>query len=136
MMKILVAEDDFVCQLLMREFLQALGALDIVFNGRMALEAATAALASDQPYDLICLDIMMPEMDGQAVLRAIRQAEAAHAAGARRAKIIMTTALADQQMIVQAFQAQCDGYLVKPFDRANVLDTLAQLGLVPPAPTP
>lgn len=134
-MKILVAEDDFVCQLLMREYLHGVGTPEIVSTGRMALDAATAALASGQPYDLICLDVMMPEMDGQAVLRAIREAEAAQAAGAGRAKILMTTALADQQMIVQAFQAQCDGYLVKPFDRANVLATLAQLGLVPSAPT-
>lgn len=133
-MKILIAEDDFICQLLMKEYLQDLGTVEVASTGLAALEAATTALGAGAPYDLVCLDVMMPGMDGQQVLRAIREAEITIAAGGgHRSKIVMTTALADSQVIVQAFQSQCDGYLVKPFDRANVLATLVQVGIELPA---
>jgi two-component system chemotaxis response regulator CheY len=91
---------------------------------------AKTALAAGAPFDLICLDIMMPDMDGQEALRAIRQAEATMTPSpAQRSKIVMTTALAEHDQIVQAFQAQCDGYLVKPFDRSSVVATLAEIGI-------
>jgi two-component system chemotaxis response regulator CheY len=89
---------------------------------------ATAAIAAGAPFDLICLDVMMPEMDGQEALREIRCAEAS-AGNGKRSKIVMTTALAEQAHIVRAFQSQCDGYLVKPFDRASMVATLGEIGI-------
>jgi two-component system, chemotaxis family, chemotaxis protein CheY len=129
-MKMLVAEDDFVSQLLMKEYLRDYGAVQLVVTGTEAVALASAALAAGEPFDLICLDVMMPEMDGQQALREIRAAEATSAAShGKRSKIVMTTALAEHKDIVQAFQSQCDGYLVKPFDRASVVATLAEIGI-------
>lgn len=135
-MKVLIAEDDFVSQLLMKEYLDGYGEVSLAVTGKEALTLASAALAAGEPYDLICLDIMMPEMDGQQALREIRAAEASSAAGrSRPAKIVMTTALAERKDIVQAFGSRCDGYLVKPFDRASVVATLAEIGIKVPVPT-
>jgi two-component system, chemotaxis family, chemotaxis protein CheY len=135
-MRILVAEDDFVSQLLMKEYLQDYGAVELAVTGKEAVSLATAAAAAGEAFDLICLDVMMPEMDGQDALRAIRAAEEALGSGIqKRSKIVMMTALAEQQHIVRSFQAQCDGYLVKPFDRLAFVATLADVGIHPPSPT-
>ena len=81
-----------------RRLLQAIlaphGACHVAVGGREALEAFKMALKDKQPYNLICLDIMMPEMDGQEVLKEIRRTEdELGISGCDRAKIIMTTAL-------------------------------------------
>jgi two-component system chemotaxis response regulator CheY len=134
-MKILVAEDDFVSRLLMKEYLHDYGSVHLAVTGREAVTLASAALAAGEPFDLICLDIMMPEMDGQQALQEIRATEATIAGGqGKRSKIVMTTALAERKAMLQAFQSQCDGYLVKPFDRASVAATLAEIGISLPVP--
>jgi two-component system chemotaxis response regulator CheY len=74
---------------------------------------------------------MMPEMDGQAVLREIRAIEeGAGTRHERRAKILMTTALKDAKNVMTAFRELCDGYLVKPIDKAKLLKYLTELGLI------
>jgi two-component system, chemotaxis family, chemotaxis protein CheY len=136
-MKMLVAEDDFISQLLMKEYLNPYGTVHVAVSGREAVTRASDALVAGEPFDLICLDIMMPDMDGQQALRAIRGAETTLAASPGwRSKIVMTTALAEQDQIIEAFQSQCDGYLVKPFDRSSVAATLSQIGINPPVPAP
>ena len=134
-MKILVAEDDFVSQLLMKEYLHDYGSVHLAVTGREAATLASAALAAGEPFDLICLDVMMPEMDGQQALQEIRAAEATITGRpGKRSKIVMTTALAERKAMIQAFQSQCDGYLVKPYDRVSVAATLAEIGISLPVP--
>lgn len=136
-MKILVAEDDFVSQFLMKEYLHDYGTVQLAVTGKEAVDLATAALDAGEPFDLISLDIMMPEMDGQQALQEIRDAESTSAASqGKRSKIVMTTALAEQDQMLQAFRSQCDGYLVKPFDRSGVVATLAEIGINLPAREP
>jgi len=86
------------------------------------------ALRAGDPYHLICLDILMPEMDGQAALRQIRVME--QAASAERAKIIMTTVLSDKESVSAAIQGSCDAYIVKPIDKAKLLEHLRSLKLI------
>ena len=62
--KTLIVEDDFACRKALQIFLSEYGNCFIAVNGCEAVEAVRQALDEDQPYDLICLDIMMPEMDG------------------------------------------------------------------------
>ena len=68
-MKTLIVEDDFTSRLLLQEILKRYGAVHIAVNGREAVDAVRAAAESDESYDLICLDIMMPEMDGYQALK-------------------------------------------------------------------
>lgn len=130
-MKTLIVEDDFTNRLLLQELLKSYGPCHIAVNGKEAVEAVSLALEAGQPYDLICLDIMMPEMDGQEALRAIRLLEETKGvARPGRAKIIMTTALADKANVIQARDQQCDCFLVKPVQKAKLLQELRRLTLI------
>lgn len=68
-MKILIAEDDFVSRKLLNTLLTPLGEVDIAANGQEAFIAVKMSFGTDQPYDLICLDILMPEVDGIIALK-------------------------------------------------------------------
>jgi two-component system chemotaxis response regulator CheY len=129
-MKTLIVEDDFTSRLLLQAILSPYGECHIAVNGREAIQAFQLANKEGHRYDLVCLDIMMPEMDGHAVLKDLRAAEEAQGillgAGA---KVIMTTALADSNNVFSAFRETCDGYQFKPIDKAKLLGQLASLGL-------
>ncbi len=130
-MKTLIVEDDFTSRLLLLEILQGYGTSHVAANGLEAVGAVSAALDAEEPYDLVCMDIMMPEMDGQQALREIRALEERKGRDCGRgARILMTTALGDKQNVLLAFREQCDGYLVKPLNKRQLLDQLAALGLV------
>ena len=133
-MKTLIVEDEITSRVMLREILKRYGLPHVAMNGKEAVNAVNAALQSGNPYDLICLDIMMPEMDGQEALKRIRQLEAeAGVTAEKRAKVIMTTAWADRGTVLEAIQSQCDYFLVKPIDSRVLLDELRQLGLIPQA---
>jgi two-component system chemotaxis response regulator CheY len=129
-MKTLIVDDDFTNRLLLQTFLGRYGECHIAVNGREALEAVLAARVSGHKYDLICLDIMMPEMDGHTALRAIREDEANSGIFSKGVKVIMTTALGEVKDVVTAFQGLCDAYLVKPINTARLLEELKGFGLV------
>ena len=130
-MKSLVVEDDFTSSLLLQEILKKYGPCQTAPDGQKALEAVRAASESGAPFDLICLDIMMPEMDGQQALQQIRALEKAQRDVSRSgAKIIMTTALSDPKNVVEAFSGLADAYLVKPIDKARLLEELRKLKLI------
>ena len=74
-MKALIVEDDFTSRLLLQGLLQPFGVCHVCINGKEAVEAFKIALDQKEPYDLVCLDIMMPEMDGQTALKEIRAIE-------------------------------------------------------------
>jgi len=130
-MRTLVVEDDFMSRLLLQRLLKPFGESDVAVNGKEAIVAFRLALQENDPYKLVTLDIMMPEMDGQTVLKELRSMEAERGIGGLDgAKIVMTTALHDSKNIIQAFKSQCDGYLVKPIDRRKLVDQLQSLGLI------
>jgi two-component system chemotaxis response regulator CheY len=130
-MKTLIVEDDFTSRLLLLELLKGYGPSHVAVNGREAIEAVRTALKAGEPYDLICLDIMMPEMDGQEALQGIRQMEEkAGIAAADFTKIVMTTALADKANVVKAASRGCDYFLVKPIEKARLQEELRKLKLI------
>jgi len=130
-MKTLIVEDDFTSRLLLQELLKGYGPSHVAVNGKEAVEATRLALEAGEPYDLICLDIMMPEMDGQQALRNIRaQEEARGIISSNGAKIVMTTALGDIKNVRAAYFGLCHGYLTKPIQKANLLEELRKLGLM------
>ena len=81
-MKTLIVEDDFTSRLLLQELLKKYGRSHIAVNGLEAVEAVRLALDENEPYDLICLDILMPQMDGQLALRENEYVGATTGAGA------------------------------------------------------
>ncbi len=130
-MKTLIAEDDFTSRMLLQALLQPYGICHTSVNGKEAVQAVASALASGEPYNLICLDIMMPEMDGQTALKEIRALEDKKGIlSSDGVKIIMTTALGDKTNIMSAFKEQCDAYLVKPIEKNNLIENLKKLGFI------
>lgn len=130
-MKILIVEDDIISQKVLKKFLSPYGTCDIAVDGDEGIKAFEKAWEEQAPYDLICLDIMMPEKNGQEVLKELRMIEESRGVnGLDGVKIIMTTALGDPENIKKAFREQCEAYLVKPIDKNKLLNTLAQLGLI------
>lgn len=95
------------------------------------MEAFRKALEENEPYDLICLDIMMPGMDGHGTLDAIRRIESEQGiAGLESVKVIITTALDDAINVMGAFRSGCEACLVKPIEKKNLLEELEKLGYV------
>jgi two-component system chemotaxis response regulator CheY len=130
-MRTLIVEDDFTSRLLLQSFLSQYGECHIAVNGREAISAFRVAQESGKHYDLICMDIMMPEMDGQSAVKEIRAIEEAGGTfSTHGAKIIMTTALDDVKNVMQSFAALCDAYVFKPIDTGKLLGHIKDLHLV------
>src|SRR5262249_8069649 len=104
-LRMLLAEDDFASRILLQTFLSRYGECHVAVNGREAVEAFRSALEGGQKYDLICMDIMMPEMDGREAVRQVRALEQAHGIlSTYGAKIIMTTAVDDVKEVIRCFK--------------------------------
>jgi two-component system, chemotaxis family, chemotaxis protein CheY len=130
--KTLIVEDNFLNRMLLQEYLKGYGECHVAVNGKEAVEAVRAALESGKPYDLICLDIMMPEMDGQQALKEIRALEESWMIiHSRNSIIIMTTALKDLKNVTEAYNNFCDGYLTKPIRKEKFLEDLRKFKLIP-----
>ncbi len=129
-MKILIAEDDFASRKFIMNHMSKYGECDGTVDGQEAVEAYLMADEDDEPYDLICLDVMMPEMDGYQVLKTIREVEKQKGLSTKeQSKIIMMTALSAEKNVKMAFELGCTVYCAKPVD-VNKLDAaMKKLGL-------
>jgi two-component system chemotaxis response regulator CheY len=131
-MRILIVEDDFVSRKLLQRLLGHYGECDIAVNGNEAVEAFRMSMQGDSGYDLICMDIMMPGMDGQQALQRIRDMEREKGlAEPEWVKVIMTTALDDPRNVVESlYKGGAASYVVKPIDKAKLLDEVRKMGLL------
>ncbi|MBQ2800101.1 MAG: response regulator [Lachnospiraceae bacterium] len=130
-MKILLAEDDYVTRKAMDSFLSKYGECDVTVDGMEAVDAFLLALEEEEPYDLVCLDIMMPVMDGYQALMGIRNLEKERQIPEEKAvKVIMTTALNDEKNVKMAFELGCTIYSGKPIDQKRFEQALKKLGLI------
>ena len=130
-MKSLIVDDDFFSRRILQTIMATYGESHVAVDGKEALFAFQQAINEQSPYDVICLDIMMPEMDGQEVLRKIREIEENQDIfGSDCVKIIMTTALDDSENIKTAFRDQCESYLIKPISKSKLLKILTDFELI------
>lgn len=131
MLHTLIVEDHFTSRKILHALMAPFGSCDIAVNGTEALGAFQAALRSDEPYQLIFLDITMPGMNGHQVLAELRAMEAAHGIqGLDRARVIMATGSSDPKDVRAAFHSECDAYLVKPIQKPKLMEQLKALGLL------
>ncbi|MDR3467255.1 MAG: response regulator, partial [Xanthobacteraceae bacterium] len=129
-LSILVAEDNEINALLMRSLLTRLGHRPVItVNGEQAIESWLAAQSAGTPYDLVLMDVQMPELDGIAATRRIRAGEAAKQTA--RVPIIALTANTLVEDRYACFEAGMDGFLIKPLDRDKLNDVLADVRLFP-----
>lgn len=131
-MKTLIVEDDFISRRILRELLNPYGEIEIAVDGEEAITAFKMAFDAKAPYELICMDIMMPKMDGREALRQIRKLEKELEVPPNlEVKIIMTTALDDPKTVFDSFyQDGATAYLVKPISKQKLIRELRALGLI------
>ena len=130
-MKTLIVEDDFTSRIFLQGLLKEYGDSHIAINGKEAVEAVKISLENIDPYQLICMDIEMPEMNGQEALIEIRKLEQKIGLEAGQgSKVIMTSSLNDSKNILTAFKEMCDGYLIKPFSKRKLNEILVNIGLI------
>ncbi len=129
-MRALIVDDDSTCRMLLNRALSSHGRIDEAASGWDALAAVTSLLLRHRTYDLICLDIMMPDLDGFACLERIRrlEREAGILPGAE-SRVAMTTALDDYGSAKRAFAHLAEFFFIKPFVLKNVVDELRSAGV-------
>lgn len=130
-LRFLVVDDDFFSRRFLKDLLSPYARIDIAVNGQETLEAFKLAFNDNDPYHMICLDILMPVLNGQEALKQIRQYEKENNIhGLDGVKVIMTTGVEDHKNIMGAFKAGCEGYLKKPIDDDKLFDLLKELALI------
>jgi two-component system chemotaxis response regulator CheY len=130
--KCLIVEDDFISRRILKELLSSHFDCDIAVNGEEGVTSFRLALEGKRPYDLICMDIMMPVLDGQEALRQIRELENEFGVPQNlEVKVIMTTALGDPKTVINAFnKGGATSYIVKPVSKQKLMAELRALALV------
>jgi signal transduction histidine kinase/CheY-like chemotaxis protein len=125
-LSILVAEDNEINALLMRSLLGRLGHHAVITtNGAEALESWLSAKSAGSPYDLVLMDIQMPQLNGIETTKRIRTLEAGQPG--RRTPILALTANTLVEDRYACFEAGMDGFLIKPLDREKLAEALVGL---------
>ncbi|HJV34197.1 response regulator [Geomonas sp.] len=128
-MRILIVDDGATNRLVLNAMLEGMGEVVMAENGVQAVWAFEESLTSDDPFDLVCLDIIMPEMDGLEALHTMRAAERRHEA--KRSLIVMVTASRNPDHMLAALKREgCDGFVVKPVLWQTLRRVIARHGLI------
>ncbi len=127
-MKALIVDDVEMNRELLAIFLEGRAASVFAESGEEALKLVEDALGADAHFDLICMDISMPGMDGHEALRKIREAE--ELSGCKRATVFMVTGSSSPDDMFDALiNGGCDDYLTKPLMQQSFSDLLVKHGL-------
>ncbi len=129
-MRILIVEDDFGRRVLMNKLLSRYGTGDVVVDGEEAISSFKMAWDEKTPYDLVMMDIMLPEIDGHEALQQLRSYERGIGIpDIEQVKVIMTTALGDPKNVVAAYnKGEASAYMVKPIEIEKLREEMNKLG--------
>ena len=129
-MRILIADDETVSREKLRLIMTHFGDAEAFESGDDALKAYEKAHKEKKPYNLIMLDINMPNKTGIQVLLEIRASETIlNLSDKEKAIVLMVTSKTDKVHIVSCVQAGCDSFIAKPFDLIIVSEKLAKFGI-------
>lgn len=130
-MKMLIVDDEFVSRKKAQKILNNYGLCDVAINGTEALKAFYMGHAESKPYQLITMDINMPDMDGIEALTKIRTWETEHnILLGKGVKVIMLTASKDSKSVLPSFNEGCEAYILKPFNKKDLDVVLEEQGLI------
>ena len=131
-MDCLIVEDNPASNLILAKMMSQYGSVDAVDNGTEAINRFRLAHEAGRPYDLILMDIKLPESNGLLCVATIREFEAnRNISLLNRVKIIMTTALDDPRTVMKAlYESDANSYLVKPIRLQKLEDELRALKLI------
>ncbi len=131
-MKLLIVDDQFTSRLKAQRLFAQFAECDSAVNGKEALEAFHLAHSVNRPYDLIIMDILMPEMNGIEALKQIREWEDnSQLFYESQVRVLMVSAMEEYKTISSSFRAGCEGYIIKPItiDKLIKANTSFHLGL-------
>lgn len=129
-MRILIAEDDHASARYMEGLMARYGECLVTSDGEQAVKAFAAALDEGRPFRVVCLDIMMPVMNGQEALQEIRNMERTRGIkSSDEVKVVMTTALGDVRSVMGAYKDGATAYVTKPILPERMFETLRNLGI-------
>lgn len=129
-MRILIAEDDLASARYMEGLMARYGECLVVSDGEQAVAAFAAALDEGRPFQLVCMDIMMPQKSGQEALQEIRALEQQRGVkSSQETKVVMTTALDDVRSVMGAYKEGATAYVTKPIVPERIFETLRNLGI-------
>lgn len=126
-MQILIVDDEMVSRTKLEAIMSSIGQCQTATCGRQALDLYERALTDGNGFDLVMLDINMPDLQGDQVLQRLRKMETN---GPHRAAVVMVTAKSDQTNVLTCLNSGCDAYIAKPFNAKAIDEKLAHLGLV------
>lgn len=132
-MRALIVDDDPISSGLLMKVLSPYIPCDVAANGKEAVDAFQRSLEEASPYSLICMDIMMPKLNGQQALNRIRKLEQkAGISTDDMVKVVMTTALNRTEEAAKAlFQGGASAYFVKPLQLDNFIEELKNIKAIP-----
>ncbi len=133
-MRFLVVDDDFETRRLVQKLLRPFGEVDVATDGEEGVEAFARAHKEGEPYSLVTMDILMPNIDGQQALREIREIEKErNVAPENQARVIMISGLDNSEELHDAFfLGEATSYIVKPINHTVFLQEIAKMGIVLP----
>jgi two-component system chemotaxis response regulator CheY len=134
-LKILITEDDFVSRTILMQFLSEFGNCHIAKDGLEAIQAFTQAYEPNppQPYDLICMDMLMPNIDGAVAAKTIRGIERSKGVAGPEFEtaIIFISAVSDPATIIKVcYECGANYYFVKPLDFNQMKRQMRKLQLI------
>ncbi len=130
-MKTLVVDDNIMNRESMQAIMKPFGQVRASSNGHEALDFFKRAIEMGNPFDIVLLDIAMPEISGLEVLVQIRQIEDENIVPEKKqAKVLMVTSHSQKDLVIASKNSGCDGYIIKPFKSEVILKKLKELKLI------
>ena len=126
MKRFLVVEDEEMSRTMLTDILSVYAPTDSAVNGEAGLRLFEQALSSGKPYSLVCVDLMMPVMNGLALVREIKKIEADNLSfGDGHTRVFVVTSntcpWVKSELVLENL---CDDYILKPYDRARIVTSL------------
>jgi two-component system chemotaxis response regulator CheY len=131
-MRALIVEDDPVSRKLLEFILTPYAQCETVADGAAAVKAYQTALKNRKPFHLVCMDILLPGMDGHQALEQIRQIEAKRGLAPQKcAKAVMVSAHNEMKNVTRSFfQGQALTFISKPYTEDEIVGELKKFGLI------
>jgi len=128
-MKTLIVDDCALSRQLLIISIEEHSDIDVAANGKDAIVLVKQAIEKKENYNLICMDLTMPVMDGHETMQAVRAMESE--AGIARSKVFMITASSSPDDMVKAItEGECDDYVMKPVMRKAIRKLLKKHELI------